>query len=71
MQCVTLYHGYTFIFQQETHCKAIGCRMDVGSLSCGYFQIKYNYWLDCGKPGAGTYGVVFMASPNDIEITST
>ncbi|KAJ8299659.1 hypothetical protein KUTeg_023719 [Tegillarca granosa] len=27
------------------------CRWDVGSDSCGYFQIKYNYWVDCGRPG--------------------
>ena len=26
--------------------------MDVGSLSCGKYQIKYNYWLDC-KQGTG------------------
>ena len=24
--------------------------MDVGSLSCGYYQIKLPYWTDCGKP---------------------
>ncbi|XP_052802655.1 lysozyme-like [Mya arenaria] len=35
----------------ESQCKPIGCRMDVGSLSCGYFQIKLGYWTDCGKPG--------------------
>uniref|UniRef100_A0AC35TPK7 Lysozyme n=1 Tax=Rhabditophanes sp. KR3021 TaxID=114890 RepID=A0AC35TPK7_9BILA len=29
----------------------IGCRMDVGSLSCGYFQIKLPYYEDCGKVG--------------------
>nr|ABC68610.1 lysozyme [Eisenia andrei] len=27
------------------------CRMDVGSLSCGPFQIKEPYWIDCGRPG--------------------
>ncbi|KAK2153202.1 hypothetical protein LSH36_304g02071 [Paralvinella palmiformis] len=27
------------------------CRMDVGSLSCGPYQIKENYWIDCGQPG--------------------
>ncbi|CAJ0581907.1 unnamed protein product, partial [Mesorhabditis spiculigera] len=25
--------------------------MDVGSLSCGYFQIKRPYYIDCGTPG--------------------
>ena len=28
-----------------------GCNMDVGSLSCGRYQIKEPYWIDCGKPG--------------------
>lgn len=27
------------------------CRMDVGSISCGPFQIKERYWDDCGRPG--------------------
>lgn len=27
------------------------CREDVGSLSCGPFQIKEPYWIDCGRPG--------------------
>jgi len=29
------------------------CNMDVGSLSCGPYQIKNPYWIDCGSPGAG------------------
>nr|AWA82039.1 invertebrate-type lysozyme [Urechis unicinctus] len=29
------------------------CRMDRGSLSCGPFQIKEPYWIDCGRPGTG------------------
>uniref|UniRef100_UPI002348EE61 Lysozyme n=1 Tax=Hirudo medicinalis TaxID=6421 RepID=UPI002348EE61 len=29
------------------------CGMDVGSLSCGPYQIKKPYWIDCGKPGGG------------------
>jgi len=37
------------------------CDMDEGSLSCGPFQIKYPYWEDCGKPGAGKY-ILFSAS---------
>ncbi|KAH7704626.1 Protein ILYS-3 [Aphelenchoides avenae] len=32
-------------------CKPIGCKMDVGSLSCGYYQIKKDYYTDCGTPG--------------------
>lgn len=39
------------ICQIESDCNDIGCSMDVGSLSCGYYQIKYDYWVDCGKPG--------------------
>ena len=30
------------------------CRMDMGSLSCGPYQIKSPYWIDCGSPGGGT-----------------
>jgi len=29
----------------------IGCKPDKGSDSCGAYQIKENYWKDCGKPG--------------------
>uniref|UniRef100_A0A7E4V559 lysozyme n=1 Tax=Panagrellus redivivus TaxID=6233 RepID=A0A7E4V559_PANRE len=39
------------ICHHESGCKAIGCHMDVGSLSCGYFQIKLPYYEDCGEPG--------------------
>ncbi|KAH3837170.1 lysozyme-like [Dreissena polymorpha] len=42
MQCICL---------QESGCVDPGCKMDVGSLSCGYFQIKEAYWIDCGRPG--------------------
>ena len=27
--------------------------MDLGSLSCGPYQLKDVYWTDCGKPGSG------------------
>nr|ACU83237.1 lysozyme [Ruditapes philippinarum] len=46
-------------------CKPIGCRMDVGSLSCGYFQIKQPYWIDCGKPGKD-----WKSCSNDINCSS-
>jgi len=36
---------------RESGCRPIGCAMDVGSLSCGYFQIKIPYYQDCGEPG--------------------
>ncbi|VDP49297.1 unnamed protein product [Heligmosomoides polygyrus] len=32
-------------------CRPLGCRMDRGSYSCGYYQIKKNYYIDCGTPG--------------------
>ncbi|KAL3886056.1 hypothetical protein ACJMK2_026288 [Sinanodonta woodiana] len=35
----------------ESNCRPVGCVMDVGSLSCGYYQIKLPYYLDCGSPG--------------------
>ncbi|KAL3886285.1 hypothetical protein ACJMK2_026292 [Sinanodonta woodiana] len=35
----------------ESKCQPIGCVMDVGSLSCGYYQIKLPYYQDCGSPG--------------------
>ncbi|CAJ0601947.1 unnamed protein product [Cylicocyclus nassatus] len=39
------------ICKRESGCKPIGCHMDVGSLSCGYYQIKLPYYKDCGTPG--------------------
>jgi len=27
------------------------CGPDAGSLSCGPYQIKQRYWIDCGRPG--------------------
>ncbi|CCD64578.1 lysozyme [Caenorhabditis elegans] len=38
------------ICMRESGCKPIGCHMDVGSLSCGYYQIKIGYYEDCGQP---------------------
>jgi len=29
------------------------CNWDVGSLSCGPYQIKEPYYVDCGRPGGG------------------
>lgn len=39
------------ICQIESNCRNEPCRMDGGSLSCGYYQIKEAYWIDCGRPG--------------------
>ncbi|XP_052692118.1 lysozyme-like [Crassostrea angulata] len=40
------------ICEVESGCKAIGCNWDVNSESCGYYQIKQNYWIDCKRPGS-------------------
>uniref|UniRef100_A0A1I7Z6C9 lysozyme n=1 Tax=Steinernema glaseri TaxID=37863 RepID=A0A1I7Z6C9_9BILA len=37
--------------QESRGCRAIGCNPDKGSLSCGYYQIKLPYYIDCGTPG--------------------
>jgi len=40
------------ICQVEGCEKEVGrCVMDQGSLSCGPYQIKNPYWIDCGEPG--------------------
>ncbi|KAK0401663.1 hypothetical protein QR680_015903 [Steinernema hermaphroditum] len=39
------------ICELESGCAPIGCNMDQGTLSCGYFQIKLPYYIDCGTPG--------------------
>lgn len=45
----------SLLFQMESGCRNVGCKMDVGSLSCGYFQIKEAYWIDCGRPGSSKH----------------
>ena len=35
----------------ESGCRPLGCSWDVYSDSCGYYQIKKEYWMDCGSPG--------------------
>lgn len=40
------------ICEIESNCSPLPCAMDVGSISCGYYQIKNVYWIDCGSPGA-------------------
>jgi len=38
------------ICQIESNCNEnVGCVMDEGSLSCGAYQIKDEYWQDCGR----------------------
>lgn len=39
------------ICQIESNCQNLPCKWDVNSLSCGWYQIKEVYWIDCGKPG--------------------
>jgi len=36
----------------ESNCQPLGCKWDVNSPSCGYYQLKQVYWIDCGKPGS-------------------
>ncbi|KAK3590862.1 hypothetical protein CHS0354_033789 [Potamilus streckersoni] len=40
------------ICQVESGCSPVGCRFDKGAESCGYFQIKEPYYIDCGSPGS-------------------
>jgi len=40
------------ICRRESGCKPKPCAPDVGSDSCGPYQIKEPYWRDCGSPGA-------------------
>ncbi|XP_045160027.2 invertebrate-type lysozyme-like [Mercenaria mercenaria] len=46
-------------------CRPIGCNMDEGTLSCGYFQIKEPYWIDCGRPGSS-----WKACADDLQCAS-
>lgn len=39
------------ICQVESKCKSLPCQWDGDALSCGYYQMKYVYWIDCGYPG--------------------
>lgn len=45
------------IFLQVEGCDPLigKCREDAGSLSCGPYQIKEAYWVDCYKPGTGEF----------------
>ena len=38
------------------------CNMDIGSLSCGPFQIKNPSWIDCINPGGGELKIVFFTT---------
>nr|QBC73604.1 invertebrate-type lysozyme [Eisenia andrei] len=41
------------ICEIESNCDPnIGCRWDVNSDSCGPYQIKEDYYIDCGSPGS-------------------
>jgi len=55
------------ICQIESNCNPnIGCIDDVGSLSCGPYQIKEPYWRDCGSIGGG-----WQACANDMACAET
>jgi hypothetical protein len=56
--CVGYSNGDLTLNCLKCICKVEGCEsrigqcnMDKGSLSCGPYQIKKNYWTDCGSPG--------------------
>uniref|UniRef100_A0A914KPU0 lysozyme n=1 Tax=Meloidogyne incognita TaxID=6306 RepID=A0A914KPU0_MELIC len=34
----------------ESQCKPLPCKWDDDAVSCGYLQIKLNYYKDCGTP---------------------
>ncbi|KAL3885544.1 hypothetical protein ACJMK2_025595 [Sinanodonta woodiana] len=53
------------ICQVESGCRPIGCHFDVNSDSCGYFQIKQPYWVDCGRLGGDWH-----TCANDLECSS-
>ncbi|TKR87287.1 hypothetical protein L596_011705 [Steinernema carpocapsae] len=38
------------ICEAESDCTPKECNMDEGSLSCGFYQLKLDYYKDCGKP---------------------
>merc|ERR1712138_204196 len=43
------------ICEVESNCNEnVGCVPDPVTLSCGPYQIKEAYWIDCGRPG-GSY----------------
>ena len=37
------------ICQHESGCRPLSCRQDVGSLSCGYYQMKSAYYTVSGR----------------------
>lgn len=41
----------TCICQVESDCSPKECAWDVNSISCGYYQLKKVYWIDCKSPG--------------------
>ncbi|XP_041362083.1 lysozyme 1-like [Gigantopelta aegis] len=44
-------HCLDCICSLESGCRPLACKWDVNSPSCGYYQLKQVYWIDCGKPG--------------------
>ncbi|XP_069133457.1 lysozyme-like [Argopecten irradians] len=53
------------ICHHESGCIPAGCKWDVNANSCGYFQLKEEYWNDCGSPGGS-----FMACALDMHCSS-
>ncbi|KAL3885541.1 hypothetical protein ACJMK2_025592 [Sinanodonta woodiana] len=54
------------ICQVDSGCQPIRCTSDVNSDSCGYFQIKEPYWIDCGRLGGDWH-----TCANDLECSSS
>ena len=57
-QHYTIYILYTasihiYFYTQVESDTSGGCNQDQGSLSCGVYQIKKLFWIDCYKPVPG------------------
>ncbi|XP_060577451.1 lysozyme-like [Ruditapes philippinarum] len=37
---------------KQSNCEPVGCEMRLSLLQCGYFQITYAIWYDCGGLGS-------------------
>ena len=43
----------SFFKVATTSCTDVGCNIDRGGVACGYYQIHYEYYIDCYKPEPG------------------
>lgn len=57
------------ICRVESNCNPnIGCKFDVYSDSCGMYQIKEAYWIDCGRPGGAWRKLYIVLKTNKLLI---